>query len=101
MYIVRYADDFKIFCRDHKSAHKKYNAVRLHLEISADKSKITNLRKNYTEFLGFKLKATIKGNKHVCKSHISDKAKKKIVIKLKEKIDEIRKQPITLDYSYI
>lgn len=41
--------------------HRKiYNATRLWLkkirfEISPDKSKITNLRKNYTEFLGFKL----------------------------------------------
>lgn len=99
MYIVRYADDFKIFCRDHKSAQKIYSEVklwlkeRLHLEISPDKSKITNLRKNYTEFLGFKLKANIKGIKFVCKSHISDKEKKKIVIKLKEKIGEIKKQP--------
>lgn len=99
IYIVRYADDFKIFCRDHKSAQRIYNAVRLwlkerlHLEISPEKSKITNLRKNYTEFLGFKLKATIKGNKKVCKSHISDKAKRKIIIELKEKIYEIKKQP--------
>ena len=83
----------------HKSSQKIYNAVRLwlkerlHLEISPDKSKVANLRKRYTEFLGFKLKATFKGNKHVCKSHISDKAKKKIVMKLKEKIDEIKKQP--------
>lgn len=99
MYIVRYADDFKIFCRDYKSAEKIYRAVRLWLrerlclEISPDKSKITNLRKNYTEFLGFKLKAIIKGNRYVCKSHISDRAKKKIVMNLKEKINEIRKQP--------
>jgi len=100
MYIVRYCDDFKIFCRDHMAAQKIYNAVRLWLkerlllDISPDKSRITNLRKNYTEFLGFKLKAKIKGTKFVCKSHISDKAKNKIVMKLKEKIREIKKQPI-------
>jgi len=99
MYIVRYCDDFKIFCRDHKTAQKIYNTVRLwlkerlHLEISPDKSRITNLRKNYTEFLGIKLKANSKGNKFVCKSHTSDKAKENIVIKLKERIGEIKKQP--------
>lgn len=99
MYIVRYADDFKIFRRDLKAAQRIYGAIklwlkeRLYLEISSDKSKVTNIRKNYTEFLGFKLKANLKGNKFVCKSHISDKAKKKIVIKLKEKIGVIKKQP--------
>lgn len=99
MYIVRYADDFKIFCKDHKSAQKIYIAIkqwlkeRLHLEISPEKSTITNLRKRYTEFLGFKLKAQIKGIKYVCKSHICDKAKKNIVVKLKDNIKKIKKEP--------
>lgn len=49
--LVRYADDFKIFCKDFKTAQKIYNATRLwlkerlDLDISPDKSKITNLRK--------------------------------------------------------
>lgn len=43
MFIVRYADDFKIFCRDHKSAFKIFEGVkkwlkeRLHLEINKEK----------------------------------------------------------------
>ncbi|MEG2354321.1 MAG: reverse transcriptase domain-containing protein, partial [Clostridium sp.] len=47
MWLVRYADDFKIFCRDYNSAKKVYKSVtlwlkdRLELEVSADKSKIT------------------------------------------------------------
>lgn len=99
MFMVRYADDFKIFCRDAKSAQKIYVAVkqwlkeRLHLDISPEKSTITNLRKNYTEFLGFKLKAKLKGKKIVCMSHVSNKAFKNIEIKLKERIIDIGKRP--------
>lgn len=56
MFIVRYADDFKIFCSSYEDAQKIFIATkqwlseRLHLEVSPDKSKITNLRKNYTDF---------------------------------------------------
>ena len=101
MWIVRYADDFKIFCRDYKSAIKIYNAVkqwlkeRLKLDISDDKSKITNLRKNYSEFLGFKLKAKIKRNKYVCISHMSDKAKNKVINEIKKQIKIIKKNTTT------
>ncbi|WP_257352403.1 reverse transcriptase domain-containing protein, partial [Pseudalkalibacillus decolorationis] len=43
-YLVRYADDFKILCRDGKTAQKWYHAVRLYLkerlklDISPEKS---------------------------------------------------------------
>lgn len=96
MFIVRYADDFKIFCRDYKTAQKVYIATllwlkdRLHLEISADKSKITNTRKNKTEFLGFVLKMKVKGNKWVCESHMSEKAMVKTINELKSKVKNIR-----------
>lgn len=89
--LVRYADDFKIFCKDFKTAQKIYNATRLwlkerlDLDISPDKSKITNLRKNYTEFLGFKLKVKPKRNKYVCQSRMCDKSKKMLLINLKIK----------------
>jgi RNA-directed DNA polymerase len=97
-YLVRYADDFKIFCRDHKTAQKIYNATRLwlkerlDLDISPNKSKITNLRKNYTEFLGFKLMVKPKNGKRVCQSRMCDKAKKNAINKLKEQIKKIQKQ---------
>lgn len=84
-FVVRYADDFKIFCRDYEMAQKMYIATkkwlkeRLGLDVSPEKSKVLNLRKNYSEFLGFKLKATRKGNKYVCKSHMSEKAKEKAI----------------------
>lgn len=90
IYIVRYADDFKIFCRDYYTAKKTYNAVvkwlkeRLSLEISVEKSGITNLRKNYMDFLGIKIRAVPKGKKYAVKSHMTDKAKGKA----KEKVSE-------------
>lgn len=97
IYIVRYADDFKIFCRDYKSAIKIYNAVRLWikerlgLEISPEKSKITNLRKHYTEFLGIKMKVRPKGKKMVCKSKMSEKSKRQFIEKLRKQIKIIEK----------
>jgi len=47
IWIIRYSDDFKIMCKDHITAQKIFKAVKMWLiEISKDKSKITNLRKN-------------------------------------------------------
>ena len=89
MYIVRYADDFKIFCRDYETAKKVMLATskclkeKLHLETSEEKSGITNLRKNYTTFLGIKFKVVPKGNKWIIRSHIADKSKEKVTQKLK------------------
>ncbi|MGL5314122.1 MAG: group II intron reverse transcriptase/maturase [Peptostreptococcaceae bacterium] len=98
IYIVRYADDFKIFCKDNKTANKIFYATkmwlkeRLHLEISEEKSKIVNLKTNYSDYLGFKIKARDKGKKKVVKSHISDKSKDKIEKKLKKQIIKIREE---------
>ena len=95
MYIVRYADDFKIFCKKRSDANKIFIAVtqwledRLKLKVSKEKSKIINLRRQYSEFLGFKLKAILKRNKYVVRSHMSDKAIKNVRNRLKEVIKEI------------
>jgi len=98
-FIVRYADDFKIFCRDHKTANKIFLATkmwlkdRLSLEISEQKSKITNLRKHFTDFLGFKLKVIHKPNTrhgYSSISDLSDKAVRKIKTKLKESVKKIQ-----------
>lgn len=97
--VVRYADDFKILCKDHKVAQKIFIATkkwlkeRLHLDISTEKSKVINLRRKYSEFLGFKLKVKIKRKKQVAISHISKKATKKILEKIKNKIHELSKKP--------
>ena len=103
MHIVRYADDFKIFCRRRSDADKVFIAVkqwlkdRLSLEISDDKSKVVNLKKHYSEFLGFKLKAVRKGGKFVVRSHMSDKAVKRETEKLKEQIKAIEFRKNTED----
>lgn len=97
MYIVRYADDFKIFCRNYSDAKKIYEAVvqwlkiRLNLDINENKSGITNLKQNYTEFLGFKIKLKNKANKWVVQSHISDKSLKRVKTELVDIIKRISK----------
>lgn len=63
---------------------------RLNLEISEDKSKITNLRKEYSEFLGFKMKVYQKGDKWKVKSHMCDKAYDRTRKELKEAMDVIK-----------
>lgn len=96
MYIVRYADDFKIFCRKRSDADKIFIAIkkwlkeRLKLEISEEKSKVVNLKKKSSEFLGFELKAVRKADKYVVQSHMSQKSMKRVSEKLKEKIVEIQ-----------
>ena len=96
-YVVRYADDFKILCKDYKTAQKIYEATknwlkeRLGLEISPEKSKITNVRKGKTEFLGFALYVQKKKNKFVTRSNVSTKAKKSIKANLKEQIKTVQK----------
>lgn len=98
MYIVRYADDFKVFCKDYKTAKKIFYATkqwlkeRLSLEISTEKSRITNLKENYTEFLGFRMKVKRKNNKYVSQSHMSKKQIKETIRKLKEQIKIIQKK---------
>ena len=95
IYIIRYADDFRILCKDYKTASKIYNATkdwlgtRLSLELSENKCRIVNTKKKYTEFLGFKIKLRKKANKYVVVSHMSDKAKTKTINKLKEQIKKI------------
>ena len=102
-YLVRYADDFKIFCKKHSDAVKLFEATkqwlweRLGLEISPEKSKIVNVKRHYSEFLGFKLRVREKGKKpdgskrYVIEAHVRDKALKKIRARSKEIIGQIRR----------
>ncbi|MCG3655378.1 group II intron reverse transcriptase/maturase [Aliarcobacter butzleri] len=103
VYIVRYADDFKLFCRNYSDAIKIFEATkkwlkeRLKLEISPEKSKIVNLRKNYSDFLGIKLKVTKKRkdknnkDKFVVQSQIGNKAYQKIVATIREHAKKMQK----------
>lgn len=95
MYIVRYADDFRIFCRTKNSAERIKVAVtqwlseRLKLEVSQEKTRIVNVRRHYSDFLGFKMKVHPKGKKQVVKSHIADKNLENQHQKLKEQARRI------------
>lgn len=102
---VRYADDFKIFTSNYKSAYKLFHATqkwlkeRLGLDISPEKSKIINLKEQYSEFLGFKLKVIKRGKRtdkvhkgepqYVLRSHVKEKAINKIRTKLDKLIYDI------------
>lgn len=103
MYIVRYADDFKIFTTTRSNAEKIFEASkmwldeRLNLPISDEKSKITNLKKQSSEFLGFDLKMERKGydrlgrKRYICHSHVTEKAKQKVKKQLKDQIKKMQK----------
>lgn len=93
MWIVRYADDFRIFCKTKSDAEKTKIAVeqwleeRLRLEISQEKTRIVNTRQKSMEFLGFSIKVRKKkrDSKYVVSSHISAES-------LKEKGEKLVKQ---------
>lgn len=98
-YLVRYADDFKILCRDGKTAQKWYHAVRLYLkerlklDISPEKSQIVNLRKRESEFLGFTIRAERKRKKRVAHTGIKHKKVKQLKEQAKKHILRIKDSP--------
>lgn len=110
-YIVRYADDFKIFCRKRSDAVKLFAATRdwlkerLGLDISPEKSRIVNLKRQYSDFLGFKLRAVRKGvkssgtAKYAVESHMSDKAVKKVKRQTREMVKRIQ-SPANVNEEY-
>jgi group II intron reverse transcriptase/maturase len=99
MYIVRYADDFRIFCKNADQAHRAKTAVtlwlkeRLRLDVSPEKTRIINLENQYSEFLGIKMKLRQRRNKMVVQSRVGDKAVKRIKMEAKTKIKEIARPP--------
>lgn len=99
MYIVRYADDFKIYCKTRKDAEKTFIAVkqwlkeRLGLDINEEKSGITDIRRNSIEFLGFNLKAHKKNKKWTIVSYMTDKAKENVIDNIKKQTKIIQKRP--------
>jgi retron-type reverse transcriptase len=98
---VRYADDFKVFTSSYQSAVKLFHGTkqwlkdRLGLDISPEKSKIINLKEDYSEFLGFRLKLVKRGKykrgktkgqpRYVVESHVRDKD----VTTIKAKLDKL------------
>lgn len=108
-YIIRYADDFKIMCRTYDEAQRWYHATvdflktRLKLDISPEKSKVVNMRKNSSSYLGFKIKVVPKGKTrygYIAKTDMSEKAMKKAKANLKAKVINIKKHPTRLTISH-
>jgi group II intron reverse transcriptase/maturase len=102
VFIVRYADDFKLFCRTYDDAENIFEATklwlreRLDLEISPEKSKIVKLKKQYSEFLGIKFRVVKKGkeknntDKFVITSKMAEKAVEKTTKDIKTVIKKIQ-----------
>jgi hypothetical protein len=103
MFIVRYADDFRIFCRTKNEAEltliavKQWIETRLKLQVSPEKTRVVNLKRQYSEFLGIKIKVHPKGGKYVVRSQVGDKAKKKIADKAVELIKDIQHSKGAMD----
>lgn len=99
MYVVRYADDFKIFCRKRSDADKIFLATkswlkeRLKLDISLEKSKVVNLKKQKSEFLGFTMKLVRKRKKFVIETHMCPKAMEKVSDNLAKQVKVIQHTP--------
>lgn len=98
-YFVRYADDVAILCKSLQNAKKLKSAIQsfltnnLKLEMSAEKTKIVNLRKSHIKYLGFEIGTQVKGKKYVVKSHMSKDAIKREKDKLVKQIKKIQKPP--------
>jgi len=97
VYLVRYADDFKIFCKKKLDAEKIFYATqkwlkeRLSLEINPEKSQVIDIRKNSSEFLGFKFKAFKKKKKWIIQSHMTEKAKTNVIESIRNQVKQIKK----------
>lgn len=106
MYIVRYADDFRILCRTKSEAERirivvsKWLWERLRLEVSPEKTRIVNVKKKYSEFLGFKIKVHPKGRKWTVESHVCDKALCRQKEALIEQAKKVAKPPQHSTESY-
>ncbi len=98
-YIVRYADDFVIFCPDRQTADKVYKITRnyiekeLKLNVNEQKSRIVNLHKKSMKFLGFRIKAKSKEGRYVVTSNVAEKSLDKVKQKLVTKAKQIIKNP--------
>lgn len=94
---VRYADDFKILCPTYQVASDMLDKTtiwlkkRLKLEVSEEKTKIVNLKKTNSYFLGFRFKLKKHKGKLKVISNMTDKAIKNTTDKLKKQVREIKK----------
>lgn len=68
----------------------KWLTERLKLEVSPEKTRIVDVRRSYSEFLGFKIRLRKKGKKRVVQSHMCDKAYKRVKADLVKQVGNIK-----------
>ena len=97
LHVIRYADDIRILCSNKSDAMKvmqgakNWLKTRLKLEVSDEKTKVTDLTKGYGEFLGIKIRTKEKAGKKVIMSRMCDKAKERTIKAVREQIKVIQK----------
>ena len=98
-YLVRYADDIKIMCRNYAHAMRWYHAATkwLHEELGLDihptKSGVTNTKRKSVDFLGFSIRTKRKGTArygYVAETHIAKDRLSQIQQSLKQRIKTIQ-----------
>lgn len=108
--IVRYADDFKLYCRSIGVAQKFFKLTKLFLrnklklEISEKKSKIVNLRKQSSEFLGIRITTIKNRDRRTVRTFISNKAKmniKRTIAKAIKELNENRNKSQAQKYNTV
>lgn len=97
IYFVRYADDVRIICPTYSVARNMLEQTtnwlkkRLKLEVSEEKTKIVNLKKNAMDFLGSNIKVKFKSKRPRIVSHIEKGRLKKCEKRIKEQIRKIKR----------
>lgn len=95
-FYVRYADDWVLFTDTKESAEKwkhrikEYLSSNLKLELSEDKTFITNIKKKPINFLGFKVKMLPKKNSYIGYSYPDEEKIKRKVSSLTEELRKLK-----------
>lgn len=101
IYIVRYLDQFKILCKHKETAAKIYDFIKiwldskLDLKVDLQRSQITDITKQYTKFLGFKIK--VDKSNFLVKSKLTNTTIKHIKSFTKIKNNELKLDPTIRD----
>ena len=97
IYFVRYADDVRILCPTYSIARNMLEQAtdwlnkRLKLEVSEEKTKIVNLKKNATNFLGCSIRVKLKDKRPKIVSHIEKDRLKRCEKHIKEQIRKVKR----------
>ena len=103
-FFIRYADDWILFTNSKENAEKwkykisKYLKENLKLELSEEKTLITNIKKRPIHFLGFKVKKIPKGKGFIGYSYPDEN---KLKLKFSELTKEIRKLKYCTDTGWL